>query len=60
MIVAHSQKEAAKIVRTSLKSFRDHWVLQTGTWPIARPKVCILYTRPYGSKDFVPFLEWKV
>lgn len=57
LIVAHNQKEAAKIARTSIGSFRDYWSLQTGKWPVTAPKLLTLYTRPYGSLASDPFQE---
>ena len=57
LVIASSQKEAAKTARTGIKSFRDYWVLQTNPWPITAPKINTLYTRPFESRASDPFKE---
>jgi len=57
LIVAHNQKEAANLAGTSIGSFRDHWSLQVGKWPLTTPKILTLYTRPYGSLAADSFQE---
>jgi hypothetical protein len=57
LVVARSQKEAAKVVGTSLHDFRDFWSEQRTPWPIEAPKVRTLYTRSYGSRASDPFKE---
>ena len=57
LIVARNQKEAAKVIGTSLHDFRNFWTEQRTPWPVDAPKIRTLYTRSYGSKASDPFKE---
>lgn len=50
LVVASNQKEAAKIVQTSLNDFRNYWAAKGHPWPITAPKLRTLYTRKYGGE----------
>ncbi len=56
LIVATSQRAAAKAVGTGLTDFLSYWVLQT-VCPKRDPKPLTLYTRPYGSLAYEEFSE---
>jgi len=53
LVVAASQKEAAKIARTSVYTFRQYWSARA-EWPLTKLKLGVLYTRKYDTQN-----EWQ-